>query len=214
MLINVSQQGRNTGMKAVFGGAVKKPLMTKVSMRHLNEIVRERNQYSRDALEAWQDFINLKGRMDTELGKVTKRNNFLVEELESWKQQVRLVLDSPIYLLMSHSSSNSKLSQSNSPKRLKILRSRSRITSARTDVLPVLLINKRMTPLASRLVCLELRSNGTMLSRPLSSNKKLQRNLSAKGSEIRKSFLLSNTPTSPLFDNVMRLNVLYYIFEA
>ena len=80
--------GRNTGVKAIFGGSVKKPLMTKVSMRHLNEIVRERNQYSRDALEAWQDFINLKGRMDTELSKVTKRNNFLVEELESWKQQV------------------------------------------------------------------------------------------------------------------------------
>ncbi|ODH36753.1 hypothetical protein ACO22_02702 [Paracoccidioides brasiliensis] len=79
--------GRNTGMKALFGGAVKKPLMTKVSMRHLNEIVRERNQYSRDAMEAWQDFINLKGRMDTELSKVTKRNNFLVEELETWKQQ-------------------------------------------------------------------------------------------------------------------------------
>jgi hypothetical protein len=80
-------QGRNTGMKAIFGGSVKKPLMTKVSMRHLNEIVRERNQYSRDAQEAWQDLINLKGRMDTELSKVTKRNNFLVEELESWKQQ-------------------------------------------------------------------------------------------------------------------------------
>jgi len=79
--------GRNTGMKAIFGGSVKKPLMTKVSMRHLNEIVRERNQYSRDAMEAWQDFINLKGRMDTELSKVTKRNNFLVEELETWKQQ-------------------------------------------------------------------------------------------------------------------------------
>lgn len=81
------KMGRNSGIKAVFGGAVKKPLMTKVSMRHLNEIVRERNQYSRDAMEAWQDFINLKGRMDTELGKVTKRNNYLVEELESWKQQ-------------------------------------------------------------------------------------------------------------------------------
>lgn len=79
--------GRNTGMKAIFGGSVKKPLTTKVSMRHLNEIVRERNQYSRDAMEAWQDFINLKGRMDTEIGKVTKRNNFLVEELETWKQQ-------------------------------------------------------------------------------------------------------------------------------
>ncbi|PHH76441.1 hypothetical protein CDD82_3989 [Ophiocordyceps australis] len=81
------KMGRNSGIKAVFGGSVKKPLMTKVSMRHLNEIVRERNQYSRDAVEAWQDFINLKGRMDTELGKVNKRNNYLVEELESWKQQ-------------------------------------------------------------------------------------------------------------------------------
>ncbi|KAF3156787.1 hypothetical protein TWF225_012025 [Orbilia oligospora] len=78
---------RNTGMKAIFGGAVKKPLMTKVSVRHLNEIIRERNQFSRDALEAWQDFINLKNRMDTELTKVTKRNNFLVEELDSWKAQ-------------------------------------------------------------------------------------------------------------------------------
>src|SRR6201999_1016617 len=74
-------------MKAIFGGSVKKPLMAKVSMRHLNELQRERNQYSRDALDAWQDFINLKGRMDTELAKVTKRNNFLVDELESWKQQ-------------------------------------------------------------------------------------------------------------------------------
>lgn len=79
--------GRNTGVKAIFGGSVKKPLMTKISMRHLNEIVRERNQYSRDALEAWQDFINLKGRMDTELSKVAKRNNYLEQELETWKLQ-------------------------------------------------------------------------------------------------------------------------------
>lgn len=81
------KMGRNTGIKAIFGGSVKKPLMTKVSLRHLNEIVRERNQYSRDAMEAWQDYINLKGRMDTELQKVNKRNNFLMEEVESWKQQ-------------------------------------------------------------------------------------------------------------------------------
>ena len=85
---NFNDQGKNSGVKAMFGGTHKKPLMTKVSMRHLNEIVRERNQYSRDALEAWQDFINLKGRLDTELSKVTKRNNYLNEELESWKQQV------------------------------------------------------------------------------------------------------------------------------
>ncbi|EXJ92286.1 hypothetical protein A1O3_00836 [Capronia epimyces CBS 606.96] len=79
--------GRNTGMKAWFGGSMKKPLMTKISMRHMNEIVRERNQYSRDALEAWQDFINLKGRMDTELAKVAKRNNYLEQEVETWKLQ-------------------------------------------------------------------------------------------------------------------------------
>jgi hypothetical protein len=79
--------GRNTGIKAVFGGSTKKPLMTKISMRHMNEIVRERNQYSRDALEAWQDFINLKGRMDTELQKVAKRNNYLEQEVETWKLQ-------------------------------------------------------------------------------------------------------------------------------
>lgn len=79
--------GRNTGVKALFGGSMKKPLMTKISMRHMNEIVRERNQYSRDALEAWQDFINLKGRMDTELAKVTKRNNYLEQEVETWKLQ-------------------------------------------------------------------------------------------------------------------------------
>ncbi|ETN42217.1 uncharacterized protein HMPREF1541_04158 [Cyphellophora europaea CBS 101466] len=79
--------GRNTGLKAVFGGSTKKPLMTKISMRHMNEIVRERNQYSRDALEAWQDFINLKGRMDTELQKVSKRNNYLEQEVETWKLQ-------------------------------------------------------------------------------------------------------------------------------
>jgi hypothetical protein len=79
--------GRNTGIKAVFGGATKKPLMTKISMRHMNEIVRERNQYSRDALEAWQDFINLKGRMDTELQKVSKRNQYLEGEVETWKLQ-------------------------------------------------------------------------------------------------------------------------------
>lgn len=72
--------------------------MTKVSMRHLNEIVRERNQYSRDAQEAWQDFINLKARMDTELSKVTKRNNFLVEELETWKQQVSCLFFCRIYI--------------------------------------------------------------------------------------------------------------------
>jgi len=79
--------GRNSGIKAIFQGSTKKPLMTKISMRHMNEMVRERNQYSRDALEAWQDFINLKGRMDTELAKVAKRNNVLEQEAETWKAQ-------------------------------------------------------------------------------------------------------------------------------
>jgi hypothetical protein len=206
---HVSLQGRNTGMKAVFGGAVKKPLMTKVSMRHLNEIVRERNQYSRDALEAWQDFINLKGRMDTELGKVTKRNNFLVEELESWKQQVcRIVIMVRIHLLIIISSSNSKLSLNSSPKRLKISRSRSRTISVRIDASPVSLINRRMMPPALTSVFLAPRSSVMMLSRHWFSSKKLPRNLSVNGNATRKSFPPCNTPTQPFSANVMRPNVL------
>jgi hypothetical protein len=141
---------------------VKKPLMTKVSMRHLNEIVRERNQYSRDALEAWQDFINLKGRMDTELGKVTKRNNFLVEELESWKQQVIHGLNKSRAVLIFCSSLNSRPLPSSLQKRLKISRSRLKIISAKLAALPLLSSNRRMTLLASRCVSRELRSSAMM----------------------------------------------------
>jgi hypothetical protein len=74
-------------VKALLSGAVKKPLMTKVSMTYLNKVTRERNQFSREAVEAWQDLVILKERMDTELAKVSKRNDFLVDELESWKDQ-------------------------------------------------------------------------------------------------------------------------------
>ena len=163
-LTGVLLQGRNTGMKAVFGGAVKKPLMTKVSMRHLNEIVRERNQYSRDALEAWQDFINLKGRMDTELSKVTKRNNFLVEELESWKQQVKWSSDNlSVCTLTLHSSSNSRLLPNNSQRRPKILRLRLRITSGKIAASLLSLISKRMMLHVSLSVSQALRNSVTML---------------------------------------------------
>ena len=202
-------------MKAVFGGAVKKPLMTKVSMRHLNEIVRERNQYSRDALEAWQDFINLKGRMDTELGKVTKRNNFLVEELESWKQQVSYDDKFNIRAFLIHySSSNSKLSLSNSPKRPRISRSRSRTTNVRTDVSLVSSINKKTMQLAFLPAFLEPRSNVTMLSKLLFCSKRLLKSSSVSVNVTRRSFPLFNTPMSRLFDNVMRPNVLYSTFAA
>jgi len=81
---------RNTGMAAIFKGNKKQPIMAKVSMRHLNEMIREKNAFSREVSEAWQDYVHLKTRMDSEVAKVTKRNNFLVEELENWKQQVRL----------------------------------------------------------------------------------------------------------------------------
>ena len=202
-------------MKAVFGGAVKKPLMTKVSMRHLNEIVRERNQYSRDALEAWQDFINLKGRMDTELGKVTKRNNFLVEELESWKQQVCLILFLISFsLLTTCSSLSSRPSPNNSPKRLKTSRSRLRTTSVKIDALLVSLTNKRTMQPVYPPASLELRSSVMMLSKPLFSSKRLPRSLSVRESATRRSFLHSNTPTPPSSDNVMKLNALFSIFAA
>ena len=203
-------------MKAVFGGAVKKPLMTKVSMRHLNEIVRERNQYSRDALEAWQDFINLKGRMDTELGKVTKRNNFLVEELESWKQQVSFILYvlTLVALLTRNSSSNSKHLLNNSPRRRKISRSRLRPTSVRIDDSLVLLINRRMMLPVFPPDSLEPKSNVMTPSKLWFFSKRLQKNSSVSERETRRNFPPFNTPTLLSSANVTRLNGLSFIFAA
>lgn len=170
-------------MKAVFGGAVKKPLMTKVSVRHLNEIVRERNQYSRDAMEAWQDFINLKGRMDMDLSKVTKRNNFLVEELESWKQQVSLICSILDCLSdTEHSSSNSRRSQSNLPRRRKTSKSRSRRINVRIAALHLSLISRKTTPHVLLSVYLAQRDSATMLSKLLSCNRKLLKNWSERES--------------------------------
>ena len=172
-------------MKAVFGGAVKKPLMTKVSMRHLNEIVRERNQYSRDAMEAWQDFINLKGRMDMDLSKVTKRNNFLVEELESWKQQVRLTSSSQrTSFNRRHSSSSSKHSPSNLLRKHKISKSRSRRISARIAALHLSLTSRKTTPHALLYAYPAQRGNVTTHLRLLLCNRKLQKNWSERESVI------------------------------
>ncbi|EEP75486.1 conserved hypothetical protein [Uncinocarpus reesii 1704] len=167
--------GRNTGMKAIFGGSVKKPLMTKISMRHLNEIVRERNQYSRDALEAWQDFINLKGRMDTELSKVTKRNNFLVEELETWKQQKR----------------------PSSKSRLKVINARI------VGLLPSS-TSRKMMPHALRYVSQALRNSAMTHWKHLYCNKRLQRSWSERGNATKRKLLLFSTPV-PLWDvNAMK----------
>ena len=186
------KMGRNSGIKAVFGGAVKKPLMTKVSMRHLNEIVRERNQYSRDAMEAWQDFINLKGRMDTELQKVTKRNNYLVEELENWKQQ---------FLKF-------QAFASSSPRRHQTSRSRLRTTSARTADWLVSLTSRRMTMLACLSASPALRSSVTTPWKLWCSSKRLPRSSSVNGSVTRRRLLLFRTPTAPFSASVMRLAVL------
>ena len=160
-------------MKAIFGSSVKKPLMAKVSMRHLNEIVRERNQYSRDAMEAWQDFINLKGRMDGELTKVTKRNNFLVDELESWKQQVPITFHivPRLYIDSIGSSSNSRLSPNSSLRKHKSSRSRLRLTNAKIAASRLSSSNIKTTPLALPSVSTMRRSTATTLLRRLSSSK-------------------------------------------
>ena len=207
--------GRNTGVKAIFGSSVKKPLMTKVSMRHLNEIVRERNQYSRDAMEAWQDFINLKGRMDGEITKITKRNNFLTDELESWKQQVRLlIIFRSVGINPVTSFSNFKHLPSNSLKRRKSSKSKSRLTNVRTAVLLHSSSNKRTMQLASLSVYLALRSSATTLWKRLFFNKRLLRSLSVNASAIGKSFLPCSIPTSRSFVNVMSPNAWFSISEA
>lgn len=176
-------------------------------MRHLNEIVRERNQYSRDAMEAWQDFINLKGRMDGELAKVTKRNNFLVDELESWKQQVDHATMYSTFGSTNNviSSSSFKRSQNNLPKRPKNSRSRLRPTNARIVVSLLLSSNKRTTLLASLFASMAQRSNATTLSKPSSSSRKSPKSSNANASATRKSFPLSNTPTQPYHANATSL---------
>lgn len=206
------KMGRNTGIAAIFGGAQKKPLMTKVSMRHLNEIVRERNQYSRDALEAWQDFINLKGRMDTELGKVTKRNNFLVEELESWKQQVKANLRIRMTHANTYSSSNFKHLLNNSPRRRKSSKLRSRITSVSRGDLQVLLTSRERMLHVSRHACQVPRSNVTMRSKHLFSSKKLPKNSSASVSATRRRCQHCNIQMSQYYANVTKHSVWYYIY--
>lgn len=181
-------------MKALFSGAMKKPLMTKVSMRHLNEIVRERNQYSRDALEAWQDFINLKGRMDTELTKVSKRNNFLSEELESWKQQVtQSPFASTTDAYSFYSFLNFKRSPSSLPRRLRISRSRSRVTSAKIVVSLAFSTSTKTMPHVSPPAYPALRSNATMHSRLLFSNRRSLRSLSGRESGTLKNYLRYST---------------------
>lgn len=197
-------------MKAIFGGSVKKPLMTKVSMRHLNEIVRERNQYSRDTVEAWQDFINLKGRMDTELSKVTKRNNFLVEELETWKQQVGINLISFSCSELTISSfSNSKRLLNNLPRRPPSSRSRLKDTSVRTAVSLPSSTHRRMTLPVLLYVFPALRSNVMTLWRHWFFSKKSLRSSSANVSATRRSSLPWSTVLRLSLVNVMRLRGLW-----
>jgi hypothetical protein len=59
-----------------------------------------------------------------------------------------------------------------------------------------------------------LRNNVTMLWRPLFYNKKLLKSLSVSGSATRKSSQPFSILTSQFSDNVMRLSVLFYTFEA
>lgn len=205
------KMGRNTGIKAIFGGAVKKPLMTKVSLRHLNEIVRERNQYSRDAMEAWQDFINLKGRMDTELQKVTKRNNFLLEEVESWKQQVisiRKIARDDIDFACSLR--NSKLLPRSSRKRHKSSKQRSRRTRKRIVGSVLSLTSRRRILPVLHYVWLVQRSKETKLLRLWLCNRKLLNNSSESGRETRRILHPFRIPVRLSSANVMRPSVLSF----
>jgi hypothetical protein len=154
--------GRNTGLSAMFKGSKKQPIMAKVSMRHLNEMIREKNAFAREVNEAWQDYVHLKTRMDSEVAKVTKRNNYLVEELENWKQQVPL---SPT--IADLSLKNSKRLQRNSRKKPKNSNRRSRRTNARLTASPSSSTNKKSIPHIYKNVSTVRNDSATMRSRHL-----------------------------------------------
>jgi hypothetical protein len=178
-------------------------------MRHLNEIVRERNQYSRDAMEAWQDFINLKGRLDTELSKVTKRNNFLVEELETWKQQVRNYLDIfDIKTNIYSSSSNSRHLPSSSRRRHPTSRSRSKATSARTVASVVSSTSRKTTSLVLLFVFPAPKSSATMPWKLWFSSKKSPRSWSGNASATTRIFPPWNTAVLRFLVNVTKPSAL------
>jgi len=123
-------------------------------------------------------------------------------------------LKSRLNLLTTGSSSNSKHSPNNSPRRLKISRSRSRTTSARTDALLVSSTNRRTMQLVLLPAFLELRSNVTMLSRLWFFNKKLLKSSSVSGSATRRNCQLFNILMSQSFVNGMRPSVLFFTFAA
>lgn len=79
--------GKNKGLKAVISGGTKKPNTMKVLTRRLQEIEREKSSNAREVDEAWLSYCLLKNKMTTEVSKVSKRNDFLVNELSTWKSQ-------------------------------------------------------------------------------------------------------------------------------
>jgi hypothetical protein len=132
--------GRNSGVAAIFKGNKKQPIMAKVSMRHLNEMIREKNAFAREVDEAWQDYVHLKTRMDSEVAKVTKRNNILNDQLEHWKQEVQIPC-----IMVNGSLRNSKGLHNNLVLRRKNSNPRSRRRNARLAVLRLSSTNKRPT---------------------------------------------------------------------
>lgn len=79
---------KNKGVKALTSGSSrKKPLTTKISIRALQEIEREKSSNAREIQEAWLSYCLLKTKMGTEVSKLTKRNEFLLDELNTWKAQ-------------------------------------------------------------------------------------------------------------------------------
>src|SRR5579859_4171305 len=198
--------GRNSGMAAIFKGNKKQPIMAKVSMRHLNEMIREKNAFAREVNEAWQDYVHLKTRMDSEVAKVTKRNNFLVEELENWKQQVHLSK-----YLADNSSKNSKRSLRNLRRKHKNSSRRSKRTNARPTVLQCSSTNKKSTQPTSKNVWTAQNDNATTPSKPSPWPKNSQNNSKATAPNSRQSSKACATQTNIRYLNVTRRSKSYCI---
>ncbi|BFZ63740.1 hypothetical protein YB2330_004872 [Saitoella coloradoensis] len=81
--------GKRTGLAAVFAGSNAQPKAstTKISVRELNELHRERNAYVREVSDVWTHHVHVKGRLETEVNKVTKRNEKLTTDLDAMKKQ-------------------------------------------------------------------------------------------------------------------------------
>ena len=68
-------------------GPKKKEQLIRVPARDLLRLERDCSRNARDAKDAWMSYCSLKTKLQSEILRLNKRNDFLVDEINTWKVQ-------------------------------------------------------------------------------------------------------------------------------